>query len=63
MGKKITLSLQKEAEQRFKEWVEQALSDFEVAKITFKADAYDWVTFSCQQTLENCLKAFTYCRK
>lgn len=63
MNKNRKLSLKKEAKQLYKAWIKQALSDFEVAKITFKAEAYDWTTFSCQQTLEKLFKGIYLLKK
>lgn len=55
--------LQKEAKLRFKEWVNQAKRDLDLAKLTLRSDAFEWSTFACQQVLEKLFKGIYLLQK
>jgi len=42
---------------RWKDWYEQGLRDFERAKLDLEYKYYEWVCFTAQQSAEKVLKA------
>jgi HEPN domain-containing protein len=42
---------------RYRDWIEQALRDFEKAKIDFQYEYWEWCCFTCQQAAEKACKA------
>jgi len=42
---------------RYRDWLEQALRDYEKAEIDFRHGYYEWACFTCQQAAEKALKA------